>query len=108
MGQNSSKMFYSGTEFNRKYAGKTFVKLTNERENHNGFQFRDGLNVDSLQFNPHGECRPGGIYFCLETELPRWLHYNEKTMVYCREVTIPNHAKVYDEGDKFKADRLIL
>jgi hypothetical protein len=53
----------SGGKFNWIYRDKQFVKLTNKEENHNGFQFQTGLNVDTSPFNPKGECRPGGIYF---------------------------------------------
>ena len=42
---------------------KRLVKLTNETECHNGFQFKTGLNEDTIPFDPTGECKKGGIYF---------------------------------------------
>ena len=98
----------SGSEFNRIYKDTIFLKLTNETENHNGFQFMDGLNIDSVSFDPTGECKPGGIYFTKECEAWRWLNYNSKVMIYMRIVTIPNDANVYIEDMKFKADKIIL
>jgi hypothetical protein len=53
----------TGTQFNEQYKDYKFVKLTSETENHNGFQFQTGLNVDHIKFNPMEECSPGGIYF---------------------------------------------
>ena len=98
----------TGLEFNQQYGGKKFVKLTNRVENHNGYQFQTGLNVDSIPFNPKGQCRPGGIYFCLLEKIHLWLNYDIKSMIYARLVTIPDDARIYIETDKFKADRLIL
>src|SRR5579872_4963253 len=40
-----------------------FIKLTNETETHNGFQFKDGLNVNAEIFLPFIDCTYGGIYF---------------------------------------------
>src|SRR5665647_3665118 len=98
----------TGKEFNAKYTGKTLVKLTSESECHNGFQFKDGLNVDTVPFNPTSECKPGGIYFCELSKFFYWTIYNEKQMIWYRKVTIPDDAQVYVESDKFKADKLIL
>ena len=99
---------FTGLEFNQHYSGKKFVKLTNELENHNGYQFQTGLNVDSIPFDPSGECSPGGIYFCLWEKMPMWLDYDTKPMVYVRLVRIPDDAWICIGADKFKADRLIL
>jgi hypothetical protein len=99
----------TGAEFNKEYEGREFIKLTNESEIHNNYQFKTGLNIDSVSFDPTGNCRAGGLYFCLLDELSRWLHYSyEKPMFYARVVTVPMDARVWIEEDKFKADRFIL
>ncbi len=41
----------TGRQFNEKYKGHTFVKLTNKSEIHNGFQFQTGLNIDRVPSN---------------------------------------------------------
>jgi hypothetical protein len=112
----SNKKFYlkmegevvSGKKFNKLYKDKVFVKLTNESENHNGLQFKTGLNEDAVPFNPSGHCNPGGIYFCQEDRMIEWLSYSGMKMQYCRQVQIPTDSRVYIECDKFKADRVIL
>lgn len=100
----------SGKQFNAMYSDSKFVKLTNETELHHGFQFKDGLNIDTIPFNPNGECQPGGIYFCCERYVPSWIEYNPLIGVMCwiRDVIIPDDAAVYIEYSKAKADRIIL
>ena len=98
----------TGQQLNQQYPEKVFVKLTNQLENHNGYQFQTGLNIDSIPFNPSGECQPGGIYFCLLEKIHIWLNYNDDQMIYARVVTIPDDALVWVEREKFKADRIIL
>ncbi len=47
----------SGKEFNEIHAGKTFWKLTSQDEIHNDFRFSDGLNIDTIPFNPSKSCQ---------------------------------------------------
>nr|QBK87597.1 MAG: protein of unknown function DUF4116 [Marseillevirus LCMAC201] len=84
-----------------------FFKLTNHNELHHGFQYTTGLNIDSLQFNPTGECSSGGLYFFDETQLKHFFLYTTN-IVYIREVTFPVDAKIYCEIDKYKCDKFIL
>jgi hypothetical protein len=44
----------TGIQFNEQYKDYKFVKLTTETENHNNFQFKTGLNIDHVKFNPGG------------------------------------------------------
>ena len=84
-----------------------YYKILNEEENHNGFQYKDGLNIDSVPFQPKGSCVRGGIYFASK-DILAFLDYGS----WIREVTIPRDARwVKDPGDgpeKFRADRVIL
>ena len=98
----------TGKTFNQERKGEVFVKLTNQEEIHNGFQFQTGLNVDRIPFNPMGYCQPGGIYFCSIEKLYQWLYYNQQPMCYVRLVTIPDDALIWVQENKFKADRMIL
>lgn len=100
----------SGFEFNQMYHTIKLVKLTNATENHNGYQFVEGLNEDTNEFFPFGKCKAGGIYFTEEKYSYKWLHYKNSVgiMKYMRLVTIPNDARVYIEKRKFKADKIIL
>jgi hypothetical protein len=103
-----SSNIMTGSQFNRVYKKTVFIKLTNISEIHNGFQFKTGLNIDTVPFKPSGSCKAGGIYFCDRNEFFQWHTYNSTVCVNFREVTIPEDAAVYIENDKFKADKLIL
>jgi hypothetical protein len=79
----------------------------NAEENHNGLQYRTGLNVDSKQFYPSGNCLPGGIYFSDENNILFFCNRGP----WIREVKIPKNAQVYENPGfpkKWKADRVIL
>lgn len=41
----------TGAQFNKQFKGTRFVKLTNESCYHNEYQYKDGLNIDILEFN---------------------------------------------------------
>ena len=101
-------MSISGLEFKLKYPNTDFYKLTNEDENHNRFQFKDGLNIDFNTFNPTGSCSKGGLYFTEYDKISLWINYNFQNMKYIRKVEILDDSKVYIEENKFKADKFIL
>ena len=98
----------SGKEFNEKYPNTEFYKLTNKEEIHNSFQFKTGLNTDTVPFNPTSQCEPGGIYFTELQYVFNWVNYGVKKMAKIRKVEIPADAQVYVEKMKFKADKIIL
>ena len=100
----------SGKDFNKKYHNTNFIKLTNKEGIHNKFEFKEGLNIDFITFNPYGECEPGGIYFCEFDKSGEWINYNNVigVMYYYYEVIIPDDAQLYEEKNKFKSDKLIL
>ena len=84
-----------------------YYKILNENECHNKFQFQDGLNIDSIPFNPKGTCEPGGIYFARE-DIFAFLGYGP----WIRTVTLPEDAQIYKDPEenpsKWKADKIIL
>ena len=88
-----------------------YFKITNAAENHNGFQYLDGLNVLKEKFNddPNKSCCPGGLYFTNGENIFKFLNYG----IYLREVTLPienpDFKKVKDpSGDKWRANMIIL
>lgn len=95
-----------GREFNEKYKtkskGRRFYKILSSSENHHDFQYRTGENVDHLRFNPTGCCQPGGLYF---TEFRYIDHF---VGVCIAEVSIADDALVYEEGIKWKTNKLNL
>jgi hypothetical protein len=105
---HKSQMLLTGKQFNEKYKNEIFVKLTNETETHNGFQFKTGLNIDPIDFNSPEECKAVQLYFYNLNNLAKWLRYKREDMKYMRYVTIPDDAKVYVEVDKVNANKIIL
>ena len=87
---------------------KTYYKVTYENENHDGYQYKDGLNILKEKFNdnPKAYCARGGFYFTDYDHLPKFFNYG----VWIREVTIPTDAKVIldVEEDKWRCDKIIL
>src|SRR5579872_2345629 len=98
----------TGKQFNKIFKKTKFVKMTNMDENHNGYKFKDGLNIDTSPFYPYDECTKGGIYFTDFKKRYTWFYYWTTLMKHIRKVTIPNDAQVYVEKDKFKADKIFL
>jgi hypothetical protein len=74
---------------------------------HHGFTYKEGLNVDTLPFNPSGSCEPGGLYYTKLELLPLWF---DDRWPMIADVTLPDDARVYAEacGTKWKADKLVL
>jgi len=83
-----------------------YYKILNKDENHNGLQYKTGINIDPLPFNPSGNCRSGGIYFARE-DILAFLSYG----CWIREVTLPDREEIYENPrnpKKFKAHSVIL
>jgi hypothetical protein len=74
---------------------------------HNGFTYKEGLNVDTLPFNPVGACEAGGLYYTSFEHIPKWYASDWPLIA---DVTVPDGARVYEEpcGTKWKADQLVL
>lgn len=102
------------------------AKLTNFKENHNGYKFGTGLNIDKKKFDADKKCG-NGIYFTDIDNMIRWMSYRRTkviinffniyslidehidTMVFYRKVTLPLDCNICIESrDKFKADKIIL
>lgn len=81
-----------------------YYKIVNAEKKHHGFEFKDGLNVDTVPFNALGSCEAGGIYFSNAEYIFNFLDYG----VYLCLVEIPEDALVYEEDNKMKVDKLVL
>ena len=94
----------TGVEFNDIYKVPLYKFLNNNFE-HYGIKYKLGLNIDINKFNPTGECLPGGLYFCEESECHRYfMDYGQ----FIATIEIPDDAQVYVEKYKFKADKFII
>ena len=84
-----------------------FYKILNKLEKHHKLQFKTGLNIDPIPFNPSGSCEPGGLYFSRE-DILAFIDYG----LWVREVRLPQDAQIYEDPSpspkKWKADKVIL
>lgn len=86
-----------------------YFKITNQEENHYGFQYYDGLNILDKLFNEEGSCVPGGLYFTDNNNICRFLGYG----IHLREIHLPlndpDFKMVLDPGyNKWRANKIIL
>lgn len=95
---------YTGLEFNKINHNNIFIKITNNNQNHKGFQYKIGLNIDTLPFNPTGTCNKGGLYFIEFKYAIFYRYYGD----FISHAMIPNDALVYIEQNKYKTNKLIL
>ena len=88
-----------------------YFKITNSQENHNGFQYVDGLNIliEKFNENPDHSCCTGGFYFTDITNIFKFLNYG----VFLREIKLPidnpKFKMIKDkENDKWRTNLIIL
>lgn len=85
-----------------------YFKITNEKENHHGLQYHDGVIEDVVRFNsdPNSSCSPGGIYFSDEKNIDNFFNYG----TWIRQVEIPEGAQCIKDrdGDKWRASKLFF
>ena len=81
-----------------------FFKILSKDLNHNDFQYKEGLNIDTVPFNPQGDCEPGGLYFTDKEHILDYIYYG--TLI--ADVLLPEDAKVYKSGNNWKADKIFL
>ena len=92
---------YNGIEFKKKY-GTVFYKILRKDLTHNGFTFKEGINIDTNKFNPSGSCSEGGLYFTNYENIYDYLNYGANVC----SVNILDDSLVYVEDKKFKADKI--
>jgi len=102
----------TGIQFNKliKASNITLVRLTNMTELHRTIQYVNGINIDTNNFYPHGNCFSGGLYFIPMDSIKHWKNYNNDIgdMVWKRKVTILRDSIVYIEKNKFKTNKFML
>lgn len=97
----------TGEEFNILYPSEK-VKLTKADNCHNGYMYKEGLNVLDGEFDTKRDCGPGGLYFCFKENYLQWCEYGMILNVNMWDVIIPNDAKIIVVGTKVKTDKMIL
>lgn len=81
----------------------TFYKFLNKNRNHYDFQYKLGINIDTNEFNPHGSCQAGGLYFADNESVMQFRGYGDS--IAC--ITLLKDAQFYidPEGSKYKTDK---
>jgi hypothetical protein len=82
-----------------------FYKLLSADRCHNGFRYKEGLNVDTKPFVAFGECYGSGLYFTSFEHIPYW-YTGQWTWI--ADVTVPTGACVHAEPRSWKASQLVL
>jgi hypothetical protein len=95
----------------KNYSSKLFFKITNLNEFHNGYQYKDGLNILDKPFEKEGSCVVGGLYFSDSMNIHDFSEYG----CWIREITIPDDAQIVKDPAiypiypvKWRADKIIL
>jgi len=86
------------------YHETKYYKLTNQQENHHGYQYKTGLNVLDMPFQYEGDCVAGGLYFTTFDQIHNFISFG----VWIREVRLPLDAKYVKVGNKYRADKIYL
>ena len=84
-----------------------YFKIFNEDDNHHGFQYQDGLNTDSNEFEPNGSCIADGLYFTDEKHICEFFRYGP----YIRQVEIPDgetNITKDPDGNKWRSKSLFI
>ena len=89
-----------------------YVKLIRKDRTHNGLVLIEGLN--SLKpgetFDPNRSCGPGGLYFCKEEDVGRWIGLYKQDLGFIATVTLCSDSTVItmEMDHKLKTDRFLL
>ena len=86
-----------------------YFKITNKKEKHHGYQYKDGLNVLNEEFNQTGSCVAGGFYFTTLEHISKFYGYG----INIRVVELPESDRDFlmvkdPESDKWRANKIIL
>jgi hypothetical protein len=89
---------------------RTGIKFLYLEKRHNGVNYsQGGLVVDPLDWNPHGLCQPGGLYFTTTEHAHHWINAEHW---WVADVVVPDGQPVYADGSflttKWKAPQLQL
>lgn len=96
-------MALNGVEFNAKYTGVNFYKLTNATNKHYKMTYVDGENIDINKLLV--DDNKTGLYF-FETQ-KAFIHIADK-YTHIRKVTIPDDAIVVIRESSFRTNKFIL
>lgn len=97
----------TGEQYNKYFSHIKQYKITNEKNTHNKFEFKEGINDDTENFNPLSYCN-NGIYFSPNPDKWARMYYCNREQCNLYDVVIPPDAIVKLENNKMKSDLIIL
>ena len=86
---------------------KELYKILKPNMKHFNYQWREGVNIDVLPWNPSGSCEPGGLYFTTIDQLHNYAQ-NPYAQCWVGRVTLDDNEEVWQEQGKWKAHRVFL
>lgn len=102
----------TGAEFNKLMPNTKMYKALHSSLVHYGYTYEpnalNSLDKTGEQFNPDPNCQVGGLYFCTETDILRWIYVSLPKYQLIAPVEIPDHAQVSVAEHKIKTDMLVL
>ena len=69
---------------------------------YNNFRYKNGKNVDCIEFDPTRHCRRGGFYFTTNEHVGEYASYGSQLC----NIELDDDARVYVETAKMKADKV--
>lgn len=90
-----------------KLLNRIYYKIMDPTLEHRGFKYElDEVNNLQGTFDPDPTNLSNGLYFCKLSDVHKWMHLHPRGII-C-EVLIPNDAQVYKQGNKYKADKILI
>lgn len=102
----------TGAQFNAQTAGIQMYKVLHSNFLHNKYKYEpdtlNSLDKTGEKFDPDPDCEPGGLYFCAEAELFRYIDMVGRPQPLIIQIKIPPDANVSIAEHKYKTDKMIL
>jgi len=99
----------TGTQFNAQMAGIKMYKILNDNMVHYDYTYEpnalNDLSKTGEQFDSDPDCKPGGLYFCAESDMIIWISTSTCLIAL---IEIPEDAQISIGENKFKTDKMIL
>ena len=85
------------------------LKVTNAKNNHNGFPYQTGMNYLKGSFSFYGECVPGGLYFIEVKRIFDFLMYGVNIrIVRLDKMVCDPSLKIVKDSEKYRSNLIFL
>jgi hypothetical protein len=82
------------------------MKCINNDFCHKGFKYQIGWNTDTIEFNPFGSCKAGGLYFTTSDFIHEFLEFGSNIAI----IELCQDAEFYIDPakNKYKTNKFII